>query len=75
VLGIGSAINNAGGAIGPIAGGILLDTQITMPFITSIFIELSLIPPYLLALKRLKPHFAEQFSTPSTATSEKNAAP
>ncbi len=74
VLGIGSSVNNAGGAVGPIAGGILMDTQgMAVPFIASIFIELALIPPYLLALKRLKPHFAEQFATPIGATIEKKA--
>ncbi len=76
VLGIGSAFNNTGGALGPIAGGILIDTRgIAVPFIASIFIELSLIPPYLLALKRLKPYFAEQLATSSGATIEKKATP
>jgi MFS family permease len=76
VLGVGSAINNTGGAIGPIAGGILMDTRgIATPFIASIFIELSFIPLYLLALKRLKPHFAEQLATSSGAKNEKKATP
>ncbi len=68
VIGAGSAATNLGGALGPIIGGGLVDTiGIASPFIASIFIELSLIPPYLLALKRLKPHFAEQLATEKKA--------
>jgi MFS family permease len=63
ILGAGSACNNLGGAIGPIIGGSLVDSQgIAVPFIASIFIELSLILPYVLALKRLRPFFAESLA-------------
>nr|MDO8113867.1 MFS transporter [Candidatus Sigynarchaeota archaeon] len=60
VLGIASSINNAGGVIGPLIGGLLMDAfSPAMPFIVSIFIELSVLPLYLLALNRLKSHYAE----------------
>ncbi|MBN2152892.1 MAG: MFS transporter [Candidatus Lokiarchaeota archaeon] len=65
VIGAGSAANNLGGAVGPILGGLLVDSRgIATPFIASIFIETSLILPYILAIKRLKPHLAEQLSRP-----------
>ncbi|MEX2683629.1 MAG: MFS transporter [Candidatus Sigynarchaeota archaeon] len=75
VIGAGSAANNLGGSLGPILGGGLVDTiGITSPFVASIFIELSLIGPYLLALKRLKPYLAEQLSAPGITTDEKESA-
>ncbi len=63
IIGTGQAFGNAGGAVGPIAGGAAWDGYgPRMPFIISIFVELALIIPYLFALKRIKPYLAESFS-------------
>nr|MDO8118830.1 MFS transporter [Candidatus Sigynarchaeota archaeon] len=63
VIGTGQAFGNAGGAVGPIIGGLAWDGYgPRMPFVISIFVELSLIIPYLLALKRIRPYIAESFS-------------
>jgi MFS family permease len=60
VLGVASAFNNGGGVFGPIIGGILIDAfNPAMPFFVSVFVELALIPLYLLALKRLRPYYEE----------------
>nr|MDO8083777.1 MFS transporter [Candidatus Sigynarchaeum springense] len=76
VIGAGSAANHLGGALGPIIGGGLVDTMgIVSPFITSIFVELSLIPPYILAFKLLKPHLAEQLALSNGIASETDSPP
>ena len=50
-----------GGVLGPIAGGLAWDSLgISFPFILSIFLELFLIPIYLIAIKYLKKHMAEK---------------
>ncbi len=56
-----SWIGRLGGIVGPIAGGYLSDTfGLQTPFIISIFIELALIPLYLIAIFYLAPHMAEK---------------
>ncbi len=54
--------NDKGKTIGPITGGIFWDSVgPTAPFIISIFVELLLIPLYLLVVKILTPHVAESY--------------
>ncbi|NMC07006.1 MAG: MFS transporter [Candidatus Lokiarchaeota archaeon] len=66
VIGAGSAANNLGGALGPILGGMLVDSRgIVMPFIASIFVEISLVAPFVFAIKTLKPSFAESLARPA----------
>jgi MFS family permease len=50
-----------GGIIGPVLGGILWDTMgIKWPFIVSIYVELALIPLFLIAMKKILPHLVEK---------------
>ncbi|GAH10150.1 unnamed protein product, partial [marine sediment metagenome] len=50
-----------GAILGPILGGLAWDSLgPKAPFIISIFIELSVIPIYAIAIKSLKPHIAEK---------------
>lgn len=50
-----------GAIIGPIIGGLAMDQiGFTSPFIISIFVELSVIPLYIIAIKILKPYMAEK---------------
>ncbi len=61
LFGTRTLIVQLGGIIGPVIGGILWDTMgIRWPFIVSIFVELSLIPLFLIAMKRILPHLAEK---------------
>ncbi len=61
LFGMRSLIVQLGGIIGPVIGGILWDTMgIQWPFIVSIFVELALIPLFLIAMKRILPHLAEK---------------
>ena len=51
-----------GAIIGPIIGGFaLVQIGFTSPFIISIFVELSVIPLYIVAIRLLKPYMAEKF--------------
>jgi MFS family permease len=62
IFGVGDFFTFLGNTIGPIIGGIvyqLISPQ--FPFIISIFIELSLIPLYLMAVRLLLPHIAESY--------------
>ncbi len=62
VLGATSLFTNIGSMIGPIIGGYFWDIITpTAPFIISIFVELSLIPFYLIVVKILIPHLAESY--------------
>ncbi|MFX1325498.1 MAG: MFS transporter [Promethearchaeota archaeon] len=63
IFGIGDFFSFLGAVIGPIIGGIVTDLFMNdkLPFIISIFVELSLIPLYLVAVYLLLPHMEESF--------------
>ncbi len=62
ILGICSVFMNMGSIIGPILGGFVWDMYgPKAPFIISIFVELSLIPLYVIVIYLLLPHVAETF--------------
>jgi len=62
ILGSGEFFQFLGSVIGPILGGIVWDFYgPNYPFIISIFVELSLIPLYLLVVYYLMPHLAETY--------------
>ena len=62
ILGMGEFIASLGSVIGPILGGIAWDLiSPQFPFIISIFVELSLIPLYLVVVYYLLPHLAETY--------------
>jgi len=60
IFGIRQWVSLLGGVIGPIIGGYAWVISHKMPFIISIFVELSLIPLFILALYALKPFVAEK---------------
>ncbi len=61
LFGIRRSITDVGGASGPIIGGLLWDTRgMRSPFITSIYIELSLIFVHILAIRLLSDNLAEK---------------
>lgn len=63
ILGTGEFFQFLGSFIGPLLGGIVWDfTGPRYPFIISIFVELSLIPLYLIVVYYLIPHLAESYS-------------
>jgi len=63
ILGSGEFFQFLGSVIGPILGGVAWDFYgPNYPFIISIFVELSLIPLYLLVVYYLIPHLAETYS-------------
>jgi MFS family permease len=62
-MGTQSFFNNIGAAIGPVMGGFFWDfLGNKAPFITSIVVELSLIPFYIIAVYLMKPHLTEKYS-------------
>ena len=62
ILGMGEFIASLGSVVGPILGGIAWDfISPQYPFIISIFVELSLIPLYLVVVYYLLPHLAETY--------------
>jgi len=62
LFGIGDFFSASGNVIGPLIGGILWDANgPTYPFIISIFIELSLIPLYLIVAYILIPNLTEKY--------------
>ncbi|MHA2051397.1 MAG: MFS transporter [Promethearchaeota archaeon] len=62
IFGLGDFCAFLGSVIGPIIGGIVWDVvSDQFPFIISIFVELSLIPLYLVAVYLLLPHMAESY--------------
>jgi len=62
ILGIGESFSSLGSVIGPILGGVAWDyVSPQFPFIISIFVELSLIPLYLVVVYYLIPHLAETY--------------
>jgi len=63
MLGSGEFFQFLGSVIGPILGGVVWDFYgPTYPFIISIFVELSLIPLYILVVYYLIPHLAETYA-------------
>ena len=61
IFGVSRWMSFFGAIIGPIIGGIVLDQiGFTAPFIISIFVELSVIPLYIISIKLLKPYMAEK---------------
>ncbi|TKJ19973.1 MAG: hypothetical protein CEE43_13930 [Promethearchaeota archaeon Loki_b32] len=63
ILGTGEFFTFLGSVIGPILGGIVWDfIGPKFPFVISIFVELSLIPLYLVVVYYLIPHLAETYS-------------
>ena len=62
ILGIGDFFSASGNVVGPLIGGILWDLNgPKSPFILSIFIELSLIPLYLIVAYVLIPNLTEKY--------------
>ncbi|MFX1592649.1 MAG: MFS transporter [Promethearchaeota archaeon] len=62
IMGFRIVMVNFGTIIGPILGGLVLDIMgLKAPFIISIFVELSLIPFYLLAVYLMKGHLKEKY--------------
>ena len=63
ILGSGEFFQFLGSFIGPLLGGIVGDfIGLRYPFIISIFVELSLIPLYLIVVYYLIPHLAEAYA-------------
>ncbi|MBY9008502.1 MAG: MFS transporter [Candidatus Lokiarchaeota archaeon] len=61
VFGAAQWLSLFGAVLGPIIGGISYDSiGASAPFVISIFIELSVIPLYAIAIKALKPYMAEK---------------
>ncbi|MCJ7651919.1 MAG: MFS transporter, partial [Candidatus Lokiarchaeota archaeon] len=61
IFGVSRWMSFFGAIVGPIIGGLVLDQiGFTAPFIISIFVELSVIPLYILSIKLLKPYMAEK---------------
>jgi DHA1 family multidrug resistance protein-like MFS transporter len=61
LFGLSQWTSYLGAIIGPIIGGFAWDhLGHQIPFIISIFVELSLIPLYIIAIKALKPYMAEK---------------
>lgn len=61
IFGISQWMSFVGAIIGPIIGGFAWDyLGHQIPFLISIFVEASLIPLYIIAIKKLKPYMAEQ---------------
>jgi MFS family permease len=61
LFGISRWMSFIGAIIGPIIGGFALEQiGFTSPFIISIFVELSVIPLYIISIRLLKPYMAEQ---------------
>ena len=60
IFGILTFITNIGGVIGPIIGGYIFEIYRKLPFITSIFVELAIIPLYWIVIRYLLPHIAEK---------------
>jgi MFS family permease len=62
ILGMGDFFSASGNVVGPLIGGILWDVSgPKSPFILSIFIELSLIPLYLIVAYVLIPNLTEKY--------------
>ncbi len=61
LFGMRSLFVQLGGIIGPVLGGLLWDSWgMRWPFIISIYVELALIPLFLIALRKILPHLAEK---------------
>jgi len=72
IIGIGEFFSFLGNVFGPILGGIVWDLAgHQFPFIISIFVELSLIPLYLIVVYYLIPHLAEKYNSEKDIRSKK----
>ena len=61
IFGLAQWLSLFGAVLGPILGGFAWDTLgPSAPFVISIFIEISVIPLYAIAIKALKPYMAEK---------------
>ena len=61
IFGLAQWLSLFGAVLGPILGGFAWDALgPSAPFVISIFIELSVIPLYAIAIKALKPYMAEK---------------
>lgn len=73
IIGIGEFFSFLGNVFGPILGGIVWDlVSHQFPFIISIFVELSLIPLYLIVVYYLIPHLAEKYDEEYKIKKEEN---
>ncbi|MHA1727473.1 MAG: MFS transporter [Promethearchaeota archaeon] len=61
IMGFYGFFMNLAGVIGPILGGFCFDIEPTLPFIITIFVELSLIPLYWIVVRFLLPHVDESY--------------
>jgi predicted MFS family arabinose efflux permease len=62
ILSLNSMCKNLGNFTGPIIGGLVWDLMgIKAPFIISIFVELTIIPIYLISIFYLQPHLTEKY--------------
>lgn len=61
IFGFFQFFGNIGAIIGPILGGIALDSPgLKAPFLISIVVELCLIPFYIILVRIIKPHLREK---------------
>lgn len=62
IFGFFQFFGNVGATIGPILGGIVLDSiGLKAPFLISIVVELCLIPFYIILVRIIKPHLREKY--------------
>ncbi len=62
IFGFFQFFGNIGSVIGPILGGIVLDSLgLRAPFLISIVVELCLIPFYIILVHIIKPHLREKY--------------
>jgi len=71
IFGLNSSISNSGAIAGPVLGGIVWDSLgQRAPFLFSIFVEVALIPVYLLAIFLIRPYLAEKIESEATQETE-----
>ena len=64
IFGVSQWMSFVGAILGPIIGGfVYVNISHQFPFIISIFVELSIIPLYIIAIKMLKPYMAEKLDS------------
>jgi len=62
IFGFFQFFGNVGATVGPILGGIVLDSiGLKAPFLISIVVELCLIPFYIILVRIIKPHLREKY--------------
>ncbi|WP_371804385.1 MFS transporter [Candidatus Lokiarchaeum ossiferum] len=73
IFGFQNLMGNIGSILGPVLGGILWDSfRPQTPFIVSIYIELALIPFFLLAIKSISPYLAEKIEEKKSISNQEN---